>query len=222
MYRPYNRTEHCHQDWIRRTIDLMIAEFEARSLNLQHSESWYMARLWTMIDRVFADVEDLEADEGIWGTKKLLEKGVKAAKTLKDMLNHLRHLVDNVVSSVRQLRTIGYILSGLSMELMITDSPMGYCCRITRSKLFSIPKSALQVRSKLHPLMSALISTKLLVVQVIDEVDNHGLNDVDLEESLAYSFQEEPSMTGSPNVKRLSFHVAISHLRNESEVAYHK
>jgi hypothetical protein len=38
-----------------------IAEFEAKSLNLQHSESWYMARIWTMIDRVFADVEDLEA-----------------------------------------------------------------------------------------------------------------------------------------------------------------
>jgi hypothetical protein len=51
-------------------------------------------------------------DEGLGGTKKLLEKGVKAAKTLKDMLNHLCDLVDNEESSVRQLRTVGYILSG--------------------------------------------------------------------------------------------------------------
>jgi hypothetical protein len=51
-------------------------------------------------------------DEGHWGTKKLLEKGVKAAKTLKDMLNHLSEFVNNEESSVRQLRTIGYILSG--------------------------------------------------------------------------------------------------------------
>jgi len=51
-------------------------------------------------------------DEGIWGTKKLMEKGVKAAKTLKDMLNYLCHLVDNEETSVRQLRTFGYILSG--------------------------------------------------------------------------------------------------------------
>ena len=27
--------------------------------------------------------------------KKLLEKGIKAAKILKDMFNHLYHLVDN-------------------------------------------------------------------------------------------------------------------------------
>jgi hypothetical protein len=51
-------------------------------------------------------------DEGVWGTKKLVEKGVKAAKTLKDMLNHLCHLVNNDESAVRKLRTIGYILSG--------------------------------------------------------------------------------------------------------------
>jgi hypothetical protein len=38
-----------------------IAEFEARSLSLQHTESWYMAKIWTMIDRVIADVDDLEA-----------------------------------------------------------------------------------------------------------------------------------------------------------------
>lgn len=51
-------------------------------------------------------------DEGHWGTKKLLEKGVKAAKTLKGMLKHLSDFVDNDESTVRQLRTIGYILSG--------------------------------------------------------------------------------------------------------------
>ena len=28
-----------------------IAEFEARSLSLQHFESWYMARIWTIITK---------------------------------------------------------------------------------------------------------------------------------------------------------------------------
>jgi hypothetical protein len=38
-----------------------IGEFEARSLlSTQHSEGWYMARIWTIIDKVFADVEALE------------------------------------------------------------------------------------------------------------------------------------------------------------------
>ncbi|GAB5590549.1 hypothetical protein Unana1_05449 [Umbelopsis nana] len=125
-----------------------IAEFEAGSLKVQHHENWYMVRIWSLIDRIFADVDGLEAvrgestriatasrknqdrvipsmvkmkrkamgrrgdlilrkgtaeygcaeagakDEGQWGTKKLLEKGIKAAKILKDMFNHLYHLVD--------------------------------------------------------------------------------------------------------------------------------
>jgi hypothetical protein len=55
------------------------------------------------------------------------------------------------------------------MELMIMDSPMGYCCLITRSKLHSIPTSAAQVRSKLLPLISALISNKgkLVIFRII-------------------------------------------------------
>jgi hypothetical protein len=51
-------------------------------------------------------------DHGIWGTKTILEKGVKAAKTLKDMLNELCFRVRYKESSVRRLCTIGYIISG--------------------------------------------------------------------------------------------------------------
>jgi hypothetical protein len=63
-------------------------------------------------------------DEGQWGTKKLLETGVKAAKILKDMLAHLADLVGNDESTVRQLRTIGYIHSG--MHLMLIKISMKY------------------------------------------------------------------------------------------------
>jgi hypothetical protein len=38
-----------------------IAEFEAGSLNVQHQENWYMVRIWSLIDRIYADVEGLEA-----------------------------------------------------------------------------------------------------------------------------------------------------------------
>jgi hypothetical protein len=64
-------------------------------------------------------------DEGIWRTKKLLEKGVKAAKTLKDMFNHLFDLVDNEETSVRELRTFGNILSGiLLVAIFIGKNPL--------------------------------------------------------------------------------------------------
>jgi hypothetical protein len=57
-------------------------------------------------------------DEGQWGTKKLLEKGIKAPKILKDIFNYLCHVINNEESSVRQLRTIGYIQSGTSLMLI--------------------------------------------------------------------------------------------------------
>lgn len=80
-------------------------------------------------------------DEGLRGTKRLLEKDLKPAKVLKDMINQLSELVSNTESSVRELYTVGYILSGLSMELMVMDSPKGYNCRITRSKQYEYPSN---------------------------------------------------------------------------------
>jgi hypothetical protein len=40
-------------------------------------------------------------DGGLWGINKLLEKGVEANTTLKDMLNDLSDLTDSDKSSVR-------------------------------------------------------------------------------------------------------------------------
>ncbi|KAI8576789.1 hypothetical protein K450DRAFT_254918 [Umbelopsis ramanniana AG] len=104
----------------------------------------------------------------MWGTKRLLEKG-GVAKVLKDMINQLVELVCNTESSVRQLYTVGYIISGLSMELMVMDFPKGYSCRIARSKQYDVPSSAEQVKSKLLPLMSVLIASKLLVLRVMKQ-----------------------------------------------------
>ncbi|KAI9281400.1 hypothetical protein BC943DRAFT_310244 [Umbelopsis sp. AD052] len=168
-YYPFNRTEHFYHDWIRRTVDMLIVEFESGSLKKEHDENWYMIRIWSLIDRIFSDVEDLEAvrgqstsiaassrknqdrvvpsmvkikrkamgrrgdlilrkgsaeygcaeagakDEGMWGTKKLVEKAVKATKVLKDMLNDLCNLVDKEECHIRRLSTIGYIISGMIM-----------------------------------------------------------------------------------------------------------
>lgn len=41
------------------------------------------------------------------------------------------------------------------------DSRKGYCCRITRTRLLSVPISAPEVKSQSSPLMSALIATKV-------------------------------------------------------------
>jgi hypothetical protein len=44
---------------------------------------------------------------------------------------------------------------------------------------------------------------KTMVVKVIDEVENHALDDADWEQSLAYTFREDLSMPGSPERKTI-------------------
>ncbi|KAI9276482.1 hypothetical protein BC943DRAFT_364319 [Umbelopsis sp. AD052] len=60
-YFPFDKEQNFHKDWIRRSIDTLIPEFEAGILNVQHLESWYMLRVWSMIDRVYLDVAVIES-----------------------------------------------------------------------------------------------------------------------------------------------------------------
>lgn len=42
------------------TFSNRIEEFEAGTLKHQHHENWYLARIWSLMDRVYNDVEGLE------------------------------------------------------------------------------------------------------------------------------------------------------------------
>jgi hypothetical protein len=76
-------------------------------------------------------------NEGVYGTKTMVEGYNKSPRILKDMLdNLLDHAKCNNYSS--RLRTVGFINAGLSTVLLLLDRPSNYVSRVTRSKQITI------------------------------------------------------------------------------------
>ncbi|GAB5592899.1 hypothetical protein Unana1_07799 [Umbelopsis nana] len=59
-YAALDREQHFHYDWIRRSVDTLIAEYESGNLEVQQNENWYMGRIWTIVNRVFDDLDGLQ------------------------------------------------------------------------------------------------------------------------------------------------------------------
>jgi hypothetical protein len=235
----FDRKEDFHRDWVRKSIDMFIGEYEAAHFNKKDNlEAWNMLRVWSIIDRIFDDIDGLitvrgespslasssrknerrilpsamkiqrkqmgrRADlilrrdetefgcgeagrlfEGVNSTKTLVERGLKSPKMMKDMRDDL--LSKTPVSKHRQIKTIGYIHSGLTMQLIFLDSPRGYVSRLTRSTLYRVPESVNRFPNDLLPLLAVIIQSKLFVQNMCSIVD-----DEDEEIDLTDTFRRE-------------------------------
>ncbi|RGB23765.1 hypothetical protein C1646_805911 [Rhizophagus diaphanus] len=109
--------------------------------------------------------------EGNNGTKLLHERGIKAPKMMKDMLYSLCEAVGNEEKKIRKLQSIGFIHSGLMILLLRLDSPAGYTCRITRTKMLEIPSQITQFGSKVLPVIMLAWKAKVcLIIFVISQM----------------------------------------------------
>ncbi|CAG8435191.1 4602_t:CDS:2 [Funneliformis mosseae] len=118
------------------------------------------------LNRVFENIEGVEVERKIMGrrgdliihrnsmefgygkarnlfkcnnrTKILHDRGLKIPKMMKDQFNDLCTHVKSREKIVRNLMTIGFIHSGLSVLLFTLDSPAGYICRISHSKKLTV------------------------------------------------------------------------------------
>ncbi|RGB24452.1 hypothetical protein C1646_747795 [Rhizophagus diaphanus] len=98
------------------------------------------------------------------GTKLLHERGIKAPKMMKDMFYSLCEAVGNEEKKIRKLQSIGFIHSGLMILLLrLVDSPAGYTCRITRTKMLEIPSQITQFGSKVLPVIVLAWKAKMIV-----------------------------------------------------------
>jgi hypothetical protein len=231
----FDRKKDFHRDWVRKSIDLFIGEYEAAHFNRKDNlEAWNMLRVWSVIDRIFDDIDGLitvrgespsiasssrknegrflpsttkiqrkqmgrRADlilrrdetefgcgeagkmfEGINSTKTLVERGLKSPKMMKDMRDDL--LSKTSVSKHRQIKTIGYIHSGLTMQLIFLDSPRGYVSRLTRSMLYRVPENVNRFANDLLPLLAVIIQSKLFVQNMCAIVDDED-EDIDLSDT---------------------------------------
>ncbi|CAO3598005.1 unnamed protein product [Absidia cylindrospora] len=135
--------------WIKESL-MKTAELFLRNDVLDindYSESDLLHNIWSFVYRAFIGKGDvLPVDD------KYLNDGLmKLPKTLKDMLVVL---VEKNPCKVNQLSSIGYLMMGLGMELIIMDCPVGNSItRVTMTKSLDFPISVSSITSDLLPLL---------------------------------------------------------------------
>ncbi|KAG9287625.1 hypothetical protein G9A89_023975 [Geosiphon pyriformis] len=138
--------------------------------------------------------------QGEKGTKLLCEKGLKTPKMLKDIFNSLCAAVDRDEQKVRKLESIGFLHAGLKMSLLRLDSPAGYTCRISRSKLLEIPSQVAEFSSKVLPVILLAWRAKTIVAEMIRLVEEE--NELDEKDRLQHLLDScETSSASSKRVK---------------------
>ncbi|KAG2220851.1 hypothetical protein INT45_010913 [Circinella minor] len=103
-------------------------------------------------------------------TKTLYESGMKIPKTLKDMLYVL---ANQYPSHVHQLKTCGFVISGLNMLPLLMDCPKGYVARVNRPpSFFHYPTCASDFYKSITNILSVIYDAKMVMNDV-----NELLND---------------------------------------------
>ncbi|RUS30221.1 hypothetical protein BC938DRAFT_479703 [Jimgerdemannia flammicorona] len=103
---------------------------------------------------------------------------------LKDMFNSLCAAVDGDEQKVRKLESIGFLHAGLVMLLLRLDSPAGYTCRVSCSKLLEIPSQVAEFSSKALPVILLTWRAKTIVANMIWLVEEG--NELDEENRLQH------------------------------------
>ncbi|EXX57491.1 hypothetical protein RirG_206680 [Rhizophagus irregularis DAOM 197198w] len=124
--------------------------------------------------------------EGNNGTKLLHERGIKAPKMMKDIFYSLCEAVGNEEEKIRKLQSIGFIHSSLMILLLRLDSPAGYTCRITRTKMLEVPSQIAQFGAKVLPVIMLAWKAKMIVKETIEFVEQkqYSENEEDTDDQL--------------------------------------
>jgi len=130
------------------------------------------------------------------GTKILRERGLKAPKMMKDQFDDLCTRVKLREKIVRNLMTIGFIHAGLSVLLLTLDSPTGYICRISRSKMLTVPSTVSEFGTRALPAIVLAWKAKKIVSNVIEMMTQN--DDEDLFQDLQKSCDNDPCVTPPP------------------------
>ncbi|KAI7847962.1 hypothetical protein BDC45DRAFT_524750 [Circinella umbellata] len=106
-------------------------------------------------------------------TKTLCELGKKLPKTLKDMMFVL---AKECPSKLRELKTCGFIISGLNILPVLMDCPDGYVARINRpSRFFHHPTNASNFLKNMRSIVRVIYDAKVVmnnVSKVLDSTDD--------------------------------------------------
>ncbi|CDH52463.1 chitin deacetylase [Lichtheimia corymbifera JMRC:FSU:9682] len=101
-------------------------------------------------------------------TKSIQEGSLKCPKTLKDMLIGI---VQESPKNIRNVQTLGFIVSGVYIKLIAASFPQGYVCRILDlSGWLQYPTCERDMVKKLTPIIQLVWHAKTTMTQVVDMV----------------------------------------------------
>ncbi|CAI2165885.1 18039_t:CDS:10 [Funneliformis geosporum] len=122
--------------------------------------------------------------DGENGTKLLKERGKKTPKMMKDIFDNLCIAMGMKEEKIRRLQSIGFVHANLMVALLRLDSPEGYICRVSRTKMFGIPAKVDEFGFKaIHVIMLAW-KAKMVVRNMIDLVKQNDATEFDEEKEL--------------------------------------
>ncbi|CAI2186908.1 17468_t:CDS:10 [Funneliformis geosporum] len=209
---PYNRQTHFDYDWIRNTAYNLLHEYEAGSLEKDHLELWLLVHVWNFVDRGFGNIDGLEtarsesSSRASSNRKNRNRTGSAIVKMKRKIMGRRGDLIIRKVSTeygcseagksfeavgneeekIRKLQSIGFIHSGLMILLLRIDSPVGYTCRITRTKMLEVPSQIAQFGSKVLPVIMLAWKAKMIVKETIEFVEQkqYSKNEEDTDDQL--------------------------------------
>lgn len=83
-----------------------------------------------------------------------------------------------------------YIFQGLKIYIDFVDHPMHYVTRISRSNEFTVPNDIENVVQDLLPLLSALLSLKLMILKTVKLLSRAEEPTINLKSSLKRAFDD--------------------------------
>ncbi|GBC17688.2 hypothetical protein GLOIN_2v1741550 [Rhizophagus irregularis DAOM 181602=DAOM 197198] len=209
---PYNRQTHFDYDWIRNTAYNLLHEYEAGSLEKDHLELWLLVHVWNFVDRGFGNIDGLEtarsesSSRASSNRKNRNRTGSAIVKMKRKIMGRRGDLIIRKVSTeygcseagksfeavgneeekIRKLQSIGFIHSSLMILLLRLDSPAGYTCRITRTKMLEVPSQIAQFGAKVLPVIMLAWKAKMIVKETIEFVEQkqYSENEEDTDDQL--------------------------------------
>ncbi|CAG8626910.1 12729_t:CDS:2, partial [Funneliformis mosseae] len=62
--RNFIRTKHFDFDWIKNSVHNLLLEYESGTLQRKHLEQWYNIHVWSLIDKSFNELEEVDVSRG--------------------------------------------------------------------------------------------------------------------------------------------------------------
>ncbi|KAI7852655.1 hypothetical protein BDC45DRAFT_513116 [Circinella umbellata] len=205
IFRVWSSIQYAYEDTII-SVNSGEKEIQATSNNNNANRSLGKRKLHgTRVDLRFvydgAELGCAEAgrsDEGELGTKELNESNLKCPKTLRDMYVLL---LKKYPDKQNEISTFGFILMGLSVFILVMDSPGGTVCRVSRSPRYQVSTDIRAFSTRVIPLLQIFLQVKKTMLKVVSQITTSSIPTLTLGQSnnvpIPYSISSSSSKSAS-------------------------